>query len=213
MAKRKRIKRPKSELKGELKEQISLLKNACDSFDSGFEAIGRHIALSLRVLLHHHGRSKALLEQLGIRNIRFYDTAGPLDPDNLLTECKLVSLKVSSEEGRYMPAVESGGSPIPPKKIRFAEWWNNPVLKDNKGKKFNRRELVQNVANTDGGAHVDPALDKAYMELSRKNSLSWRFVTGNIEEALKGRPELACMRQIAYEVLITLKEKIPDQFN
>jgi len=213
MAKRKRIKRPKSELKKESKEQISLLKNACDSFDSGLEAIGKHVALSLRVLLHHHGQSKALLEQLGIRNIRFYDTAGPLNPDNLLSECNLISLKVSSGEGRYVPVVESGGPPIPPKKIRFVDWWNSPVLKDNKGKKFNRRELIQNVANTDGGAHVDPTLDEAYMELSRKNSLGWVFSKENVGETFKGRPELACMRQIAHEVLITLKERIPDLFD
>ena len=213
MGKRKRIKRPKSELKTELKEQISLLKNACDSFDSGLEAIGKHIALSLRVLLHHHGQSKALLEQLGIRNIRFYDTAGSLNPDNLLSECNLILLKASSEGGRYVPVVEVGSPPIPPKKIRFLDWWNNPVLKDSKGKKFNRRELIQNVADTDGGAHVDPSLDEAYMDLSRKNSLGWVFTKGNIKEAFQGRPELACMRQIAHEVLTTLKEKFPELFD
>ena len=77
---------------------------------------------------------------------------------------------------------------------------------------FNRRELIQNVANTDGGAHVDPELDEGYMRFSRENSLGWVVGEDNIEEALKGRPELACMRQIAHEVLISLKEKAPEYF-
>jgi hypothetical protein len=77
---------------------------------------------------------------------------------------------------------------------------------------FSRQELINNIANTDGGAHVDPKLDEAYMELSRANSLGWVFGNGNLEEAFKGRPELACMRQITYEVLITLKEKNLEYF-
>ena len=83
-------------------------------------------------------------------------------------------------------------------------------LKDNKGRTYSRRELVENVANTDGGAHVDPDLEEAYMDLSRNNSLGWLFSDGNIDEAFGGRPELACMRQIAHEVLLTLKENAPE---
>jgi len=86
MAKRKRVKRPKGELKQELKDQIKLLQHSCTAFDSGLEAIGKHIALSLRVLLHEHGQSRSLLEQLGLRTFRYFDTAGPLNPNNVLTQ-------------------------------------------------------------------------------------------------------------------------------
>jgi hypothetical protein len=86
------------------------------------------------------------------------------------------------------------------------------VLKDNQGRLFNRRELILNVANTDGGAHVDPELEEAYMDLSRNNSLAWVFADRNVEKAFEGRPELACMRQIAHELLITLRESYPDLF-
>ncbi|MDG3085164.1 hypothetical protein P7F88_03225 [Vibrio hannami] len=210
MPKKKRVSRTKDDLKKELKEQISLLEHACTSFDLGLDAIGKHIALTLRVLLHHRGQSRSLLEQLGLRSKRFYDTAGPLNPGNLLTECNLVGMRVSGEGGEYMPMVQMGGSPITPQKIKFVDWWNNDVLKDNKGRTYCRRELVENVANTDGGAHVDPDLEEAYMDLSRNNSLGWQFSDGNIEEALAGRPELACMRQIAHEVLLTLKDTAPE---
>lgn len=213
MARKNRAKRPKGDLERELREQLQLLQRACSDFDRGFEAVGKHIALSLRVLLHHHGQSRALLEQLGLRQIRFYDSAGSINPNNLLTECKLIVLRLSADGGKYEPQVAAGDPPRPPTKIPFVKWWNDPVLKDNENRLFNRRDLVQNVADTDGGAHVDPELDEAYLALSRENSLGWIFGDGNIERALNGRPELACMRQIAHEVLLTLREKAPQYFN
>jgi hypothetical protein len=170
------------------------------------------IALSLRVLLHHHGQSRSLLEQLKLRQISFYDSAGPLKLGNLLTECNLVILRVGPEGGNYIPQVLCPPPPRAPKKVRFVDWWNAPVLKDNKGRTFSRREIVKNIADTDGGAHVDPSLDEAYIDLSRNNSLGWVFQKGNIEKTFEGRPELACVRQIAYEVLLTLKEKAPKYF-
>lgn len=211
MAKRKRVQRSKDDLKKELKEQISLLQSACERFDSGLEAIGKHIALSLRVLLHHHGQSRSLLEQLGLRDVKYYDTAGPINPKNLLSECNLVAFQLSDSGGRYIPLAATGGGPFI-RKIGLVEWWNEPVLKDQQGRVFNRRELILNVADTDGGAHVDPELEEAYMDLSRNNSLGWLFGDGKIEKALEGRAELACMRQIAHELLMTLKEIYPEMF-
>ncbi|WHZ18179.1 MAG: hypothetical protein OJF55_000328 [Rhodanobacteraceae bacterium] len=205
MAKKVRVARPKGELERELREQIELLQHACSSFDSGLEAVGKHIALSLRVLLHHRGTSQALLEQLKLRNGYFYTTAPPLNHRNLLPECNLVMLQIGPDGARYLPLVAAGQDPSRPRLVPFANWWNDPILKDIKGRFLNRRELVGNVADTDGGAHVDPELDEAYMDLSRNNSLGWIFQSNGSSEPLKGRPELACMRQIAHEVLLTLR--------
>jgi len=55
MGKRKRAKRPKGELETELTDQLTLLRHACQSYDNGLEAIGKHIALSIRVLVHQLG--------------------------------------------------------------------------------------------------------------------------------------------------------------
>ncbi len=93
--------------------------------------------------------------------------------------------------------------------VLFLNWWNDPVLKDNRGRKFCRRELVLHVADTDGGAHVDPELEESYMAISRENSLGWFFGNGNVVFALEGRPELACMRQIAHEFLSTIHQFVP----
>ena len=210
MAGSKGVQRSQDDLKKELADQLQLLRHSCQAFDAGLEAVGKHISLSLRVLLHHQGQSRALLEQLGYRSGPFLDSAGPLNPNNLLTECNLVLMRVSGAKASYLPLVCIGGGPIPPRPIPFLSWWEDPVLKDNQGRFFSRRELVLHIADTDGGVHVDPGLDAAYMALSRHNSLGWMFGDGKIESALEGRLELACMRQIAHELLCTIHQFVPE---
>ena len=210
MTKPKRVQRPKDELNRELVEQLQLLRHSCQAFDSGLEAVGKHISLSLRVLLHDYRQSRALLVQLGFRSGRYLTSAPPLNPRNLLTECNLVTMQSSSAGAHYFPLIATGEGPFPLRPIPFVNWWNDPVLKDNRNRTFCRRELVLNVAETDGGAHVDPELEEAYMAISRENSLGWFFGDGNTTSAVEERPELACMRQIAHEVLSTIHQYVPE---
>lgn len=204
MARSPRVERSTADIKHELSEQLQLLRRSCQAYDSGFEAIGKHIALSLRVLLHQHGRSRSLLDQLGLRTGNFISSADPLDPRNLLPQHPLVLLHMADHGVRYLPLVTAGGGPTPMRRIPFVAWWCEPVLKDSSGHKFSRMELVSHVADTDGGAHVDPDLGEAYMALSRQNSLGWVLADG--KTPLQGRPELARTRQIARELLLTLHE-------
>lgn len=210
MTKPRRVQRPKDELKRELAEQLQLLRHSCEVFDSGLEAVGKHISLSLRVLLHDHRQSRSLLDQLGFRSGRYLTSVPPLNPRNVMTECDLVMLQVSSNGARYVPSVAVGGGLFGLQPIPFVNWWNDPVLKDNRRRTFCRRELVLNVADTDGGAHVDPELEEAYMAISRQNSLGWYFGNGTTTSAVEGRPELACMRQIAHELLSTINQYAPE---
>jgi hypothetical protein len=210
MSPNKKVPRPKDELKTEIADQLQLLKLSCQSFDNGIEAAAKHISLNLRVLLHHRGNSRSLLDQLGLRSGRYFSSVPHLNPKNLLTECGLVMMSITSSGGQYLPLIAGDAPPMPMCKIDFADWWNNPVFKDNLDRKLCRRELVLNVADTDGGAHVDPDLDEVYMAISRKNSLGWFFSNGASSTPLQGRPELACMRQIAHELLCTLNKKAPE---
>jgi hypothetical protein len=207
MAKAPRVKRTKSDLLVELREQVVLLQTACASFDSGLKPIGKHISLSLRVLLHHHGQSQALLYQLRLRDKQFFDSAGDLDPNNLLTENPLCFMRIGATTD-YMPALAEG--PFQGRWLPFDRWWNNGVIRDDKRRVMNRSELILNVADTDGGAHVDPALDVAYMDLSRNNSLGWMIGEGDVRRPFPP-PVMACIRQIAHEVLTTLRKKAPEE--
>jgi hypothetical protein len=180
----------------------------CHTYDSGQEAVARHIAIVLRVLLHEHRNSRSLFEQLGLRSGYFKDSAGPFDRDNLAPIHNLVAIRISNRQGRYVPNGREAK-----KSLLFADWWNGPVVRDSKKREFTRREIVMHVADTDGGAHVDPSLEEAYMDLSRNNSLGWMFNDQDGPAApLQGRPEFACIRQIAAEVLTTLRSKTPKIF-
>lgn len=204
----KRIAKSKDDLKRELTAQLQLLRMSCEAYDRGTEAAGKYIALSLRVLLYQHGRSRSLLEQLGHRSGKFISTGAPLRPGNLATECTLTTMRMSPDGIKWFPLVAAGGGPMAPYMLQFTDWWLEPVVKDSKNRKFTRLDLVQHVANTDGGAHVDPDLDEDYMELSRQNSLGYTFGREQLPPEIG--PELACMRQIAHELLSTLHQFVPE---
>lgn len=214
-----RITRSKDDLKRELIDQLQLLRSDCINFDNGLETSGKRIAGSLRLLLNQkptpkQGKSsrysRALLDQLGYRNGYFLSSATGLIKGNLLTESPLLVMRLSTTGMEYLPLVHTDGSPSLMKPMPFPAWWAQDILKDNKGRLMCRRVLVEHVANTDGGAHVDAELDSAYMALSRENSLNWNFSNGKTTGAPSGRPELACMRQIAHELLCTIERYVPE---
>lgn len=209
MGHNKRKPRPKGELESELVEQLGLLKLSCKIYDEGNHSVARYIALSLRVLLYSHRQSRALLDQLGLRDCRFFDSAGPLNPHNLLTECNLVGFRIDDSGAYNLPKISMGIDDFLGR-IPFVKWWNDPVLKDSANRTMSRMKLVLEIANTDGGAHVDPDLDEAYIALSRENSMGWQFVDleGN-EIPPIGRIEFACVRQIAHETLSTIDHISP----
>lgn len=60
------------------------------------------------------------------------------------------------------------------------------------------------MANKDGGSHVDPTLTTDYARLVKDNSLGFTWVEEGIERPASG-PEKAAIRQIAHEVLSSLK--------
>lgn len=206
-----RVKLSRSELWAALQEQVDLMVLSCKAYDEGAELTSKYLSMNLRVLLHHAGRSQSLLQQLGLRERRFLDTAGKLNPRNLGTDCPLTVMQLGGDT-KFLPLCVTGGGPLSPHWVPFEKWWNAEVVKDNKGRHFNRRELVTHVANTDGGAHVDPGLDEAYMDLSRKNSLGWEAVSGGVRKPMPS-PTPACLRQIAHEVIETLRVRGKEKLN
>lgn len=67
-----------------------------------------------------------------------------------------------------------------------------------------------NVADTDGGAHVDPSLDIKYLNLSRFNSLNWNFVGADgIDKQFANNPVFPSVRQISHELTKTLLDEFP----
>ena len=178
------------------------------AYDAGDESEARRLANSIRLLVKHlsAGQTKSLLHQLGLlESLRFIDTCGRMDPRNMLTESPMVLIELNTHRGsRYKPRLGLQGPWGAPKALPFEEWWTMPVIRVQPGPvEFSRSELVLNIAEQDGGTHVDPHLNAKYAALSRANSAGWVVTHSGVTAPL--RPiELAHVRQIAYEVLTTL---------
>lgn len=192
------------DLKGHLEEQLRFLAASADAYDSGFEGEAKRLAGTIRVLLHHSRTSHALLEQLGIlSSSRFFDSALPNPPGNLSTYSGLLVMAHLKDGANYLALLDDHQIG-PGEWVSFSNWWSCTVFVDSSKRGITRKDLVLSVANQDGGAHVDPALNQAYADLSRSNSLGWmRRRHGDARPM--GPPHLAAVRQIAHETLKTLR--------
>jgi hypothetical protein len=203
------------ELLAHLKEQITFMKQSAISYDDGFEGEGKRLAVVIRVLVHDTPQSTSLLTLLGRKKrMLFYDSASKYDPRNLATSNCLIVMKLSANEAEYVAPLDDLSSARDKNKKRsFDNWWERLIIyKDNKNNEFTRKDLVLVVANKEGGAHVDPKLDQAYADLSRFNSLGWKLFVHGEEKDFNNTPVLPSIRQIAHEVLKTLKDEFPDLF-
>ena len=95
---------------------------------------------------------------------------------------------------------------------------------------MSRRNVVHAIADKDGGAHVDADLDEAHFDLSRANALRFTRIDDGAEISFKvnggqkinvdkneeglplnRRPDLAAVRQIGHELLLTLFSTYPQK--
>lgn len=184
-------------------EIIDALRLSCQSYDKGYFGEAKRLATSVRVLVHDTNTSHSLFEQLGIkRKLAFSSTPSAYGKNNLLAECHLVMALVGPQP-TYEAALDR--LPFPWQQLPFDGWWSQVVVRDAKGERFSRKDLVLWFANKEGGAHVDPKLDERYRKLQDENSFGFTFVANGAEATPTAGVELACMRQIAHEILCTVE--------
>jgi len=201
MKAKRKIQISQNELENHLREQISFLEASANSFDAGMEEEAKRLAVTIRILVHDTSYSYSLLGQMG-KNLKFLDTSSDLDSKNILAHGGLISILNELHQTRYIATLDN----FPPstvKLIDFDSWWNKPVFVDKQGRKLTRKDLILTAANQDGGAHVDPSLDETYANLSRKGLDL--IVNHGAGAKILDKPERAAIRQIAHEVLKTLK--------
>jgi hypothetical protein len=195
-------KRTTEELERLLGEQLSFLEGSAAAFDAGFEGEAKRLAVAIRVLLHNTPQSHALLVQLGGVPSTFVDTAADDAPGNLVAFGGLVSVHVNPGPARYLAMLDDAPQR---KSVPFDKWWNDSVFRDGQGESLSRRNLVLAAANQDGGAHVDPSLNETYAQLSLDNSMGLMTVGPDGDQVPMPGPEGAALRQIAHELLCTLR--------
>lgn len=220
-----RIKQSRGELREALKEQVSLLVHFCTGYDEGTIALAKPMATALRVCLHHRGRSTSLLQQLGLRCGWFFSAPGRLGPSAVPIGCSLTPMSFRDGSGRYVPTLARPGKRD---RLPFPEWWTGSVLRAPTGETMSRMDIVTAVADMDGGAHVDPALEPLYARFRSGQLLGMRALPtedGQIRmimpillspeqaakdaeqgEGLLTSPQYPSIRTVAHEVLLTLEK-------
>jgi hypothetical protein len=204
-------------------EQLEFLRASADAYSRGFEAEAKRLAVTIRTLVHDTARSHGLLTQLNVKDdLRWKDTAQPIDPTNLLPTNGLAVAHVTGGgqsgtgyEARYVPALDTFSARLRRPPVPFDRWWKDSVTKDEHGNLFSRRDFVLTVANKEGGAHVDPELNAAYRDLTEGNSLGVRVSEGPPDsaqflesgKAAEGNAALASLRQVTWEILETLERQ------
>jgi hypothetical protein len=210
----KYIKTP-DELLDQLKQQIILLNKHASLFDKGYEYEALNLATSIRVIVYDSMSSRSLLTHLSCKNIKFYDSSLPVAYKNIPSHYGLLRYRMSTQNGitYYAPLdrIDHPGSKN--RKIDFNDWWYGIVVIDKYNRKFTRHDLVCEVANTDGGAHVDDKLNIDYAELSRSNVSGWKVFKNGIESDFSNRAVFPSIRQITLELLKTLKDAFPKLFH
>jgi hypothetical protein len=198
-----------------LQRQIRLLRNSTRLFDDGELDEACRIATAIRVLVHDSGPSKSLLfKQMKITDLLFFDTAVPRNARSLSPYHGLIEIELSPQpRWGWFPHVFGGVDPPPttPRKP-FESWWTTVVLEDNRGVVFTRKDIVLAFCNKDGGAHVDPELDERYERLEKSKGFAYTFGSGERTTPPTAGAGQATVRQVGYEVMLTLRDRFPDYF-
>ena len=189
------------ELNALLMEQISFMQSSCDSFDAGAAGEAKRLAVSIRTLVHQTQQSHGLLSQLGLLDMKFFDTCTPSFANSLVPCSGLIVIAMYGGNVFVVPHLDDTGEIS---YVSFKEWWNRIVIVDGQRASFSREDLVLDAANQDGGAHVDPALDGAYASLALNNSMGWTCTASGKNEVPPTGGHLVSIRQIAHEVLRSL---------
>lgn len=211
----KKIKVPQTneDLIKSLQDCVSNLISLCKSYDDGDKFVGKLIATVLRNLFHHTapngGTSHSLLQQLSLRDHDWIAMEAPVPVFQGIDTCIIIYWNFNKKTNSTEPNFSMYPSNT---KKYFSNWWKDPVANSLKYGSYSREEIVLGIANQEG-AHTDLALEAKYIALKNGSFISNLKAISNTNANYIQDVHYACIRQIAHEVLITLKEICPKAFS
>jgi hypothetical protein len=189
-----------------LEFQLDFLQASIERYESGHEHEALRMAAAIRILCHDTKCSHSLLAQLGLRDSWLWLDTGRTDGPRQPVILGLLQIETPvGYSGRWVAPLDHSRHVV---RSPFAEWWSDKILLDNAGNTYSRSDLVTELANTDGGSHVDPELNEPYAALSQGLSMGGPGWTSRPDRSLV-TPVWELMRQIAYEVQSTAYAEIP----
>ncbi|MBQ7632293.1 MAG: hypothetical protein IJS82_06015 [Paludibacteraceae bacterium] len=216
-----KVNKPIEHLKSNLVQQLRLLEDYCTQYDAGRTEYVYPMSTALRVLLKDSQSCHALLGQLGLKdNMSFIDSAHHCKGGICCWEISdlsnatmidgavyagLVAKRLSRKNNilvtKLMPLCQFSMAPDTQLKL-FDSWYNDEVLNDGQ-RKMSRRNVIENIAEMEGGCHVDPDSTPEQATFQKPEALRVRLDNTFVE--FEPAPVYVSLRQIAWEVLESLK--------
>lgn len=201
------------ELNQHFERTMRRLRSASKRFDGGDEDAAYDLSVLIRILVHDTDASTSVLAHMGLKERLLYPDATKLPaPPSESTRPGTRKVMIPLFAGPWCLTEDEASWRLAPPfdgafqdrmpRVTFDAWWSDPCGHDARGNVFSRRDLVLDVANKDGGAHVDRKLRRKYVALTRENSLGVS-VTIPVEltaRPIKGNPALVGIRQVAFEL-------------
>jgi hypothetical protein len=197
-----------------LREQLDFMGRSVRDYDAGHENEALRLANAMRMLFHDtvHRKtgkplSRSLLTQLSMEDSTILATPRTkkwADWQDFLA----MQLDInSSTPMRFLPRLD-----LPLVEVSREAWWQSESVTNRDGTSVSRRRLILNAADTDGGAHVDPKLERFYEEIMQgewglgiTGDMTYNgpppFEQGVTQYATNGH--FALIRVFAHEVLST----------
>jgi hypothetical protein len=141
--------------------QYARLRDAIDGFYSGKEEQALNVAITLRVLVHETNSSKSLLSRL---HQRYWDLSiqhKSLNPRAVFSVP--ISLQIRGDGTRRVIRSEFDSPSYGLVSLR--QWWTDDYQPLGTTR-LSKKTIILNVADKDGGAHVDPKVPDSHAALS-----------------------------------------------
>src|SRR5215469_1578776 len=135
-----------------LKDQYVLLKDSVEDFYAGVEARAIEIAVRIRTLVHETDKSHAFLATID-PNYRSRDIYRRIPPSPKVVFAIPAGIQMSGDgTAKFIKDDFSSGQH---ELVSLERWWTEQYLVIGTVRS-SKKDVVLDVANKDGGAHVDP---------------------------------------------------------
>lgn len=194
-------KRNPDDLIASMASQLRFIRNSAASYDRGDLEEARRISTAIAILIDtRRDDNPSLLRLLDLeKHIPLLSTGNPLMKGNLIGSSSLTEVQWTKDgRVRHVPIIytddvqQING-------FEFVNSWLDGVIMAQGDECINRRKLLREMRDTDGGAHVD-AKRKGFYRRVVENNLASVYVDDNPVRNI----ELAAMRQLAYEIETSL---------
>lgn len=196
------------DLEGTLRKIIDFMQHSGVSFDKAANGEARRLAVCILALIEDTKNAPALLTRMGLKDIPFLDSSPDYNEKLGLPLSGLTLVTLGAKTMNYIPRFDKNPNI---KSLSFDQWWNKPVIIDKeKGIEMTRKDIVHAVTASNVGT-TDPRLHTAYEEIT--HNLPFGQGTTTSLNADMVQPLFASVRQISYELLGSLYDRIPQYFS